>query len=154
MQSPLRPPVTLPYTAIDQDMTWLPQDRMWHTGIRQTQPPPTMQKSFSQKMPSSALLAAVPMHDVALTSTPSRNIAVANPGQTEKRPPMSANDVDPWMSESSAKRINQESTSFFKPDGINVRNSDVTVMSEYKLHMNSVAWFTSTLYHYIRCNIE
>ena len=78
------------------------------------------------------------MNNIASTSTPSRSIAVANPGLTVKRPQISVNNVAHVMSEPSAKRTKHESTTSYKPDGINVQNSDVTMLSEYKLYMHIV----------------
>ena len=118
---------------------------MWHPGMNHTHPSPTTQ-NFAEQAISTAQPATFPLYNVASTSTPSSYITEENLGQTEKTPQMSVNNVVPEVSEPSAKRIKQESTSSYRPDGINVRNADVTVMSEYRLHVNSVAWFTSLIY--------
>ena len=112
-------------------MARLPQRQMWHPGMNHTQPSPTTQNSAEQASPI-AQLATIPMYNIASESTPSGSITVVYPGLTEKRPPMSVNNVVHVMSEPSAKRTRHESTTSYKPDGINVPNSGVTMPGEYK----------------------
>ena len=139
-----QPPMALPSTERNENGTRLPQGQKLHPGMNYTQPAPTGQNVVQQT--STAQPATFPLYNVASTSTPSTYITEENFGQLEKKPQMSVNNFVPEMSEPSAKRIKQESTSSYKPDGINVGNAAVTVMSEYKLHVKSVAWFTFIIY--------
>ena len=153
-QSPLRPLMTHPSTASYPDMTRLLPSQMWHSGMSYTQPAPTGQTFVHQT--STAQPATIPLYNVASTSNPSPYITEENLGQTEKKPQMSINNFVPEVSEPPAKRMKEESTSSYKPDGISVQNADVTVMSEYNLHVNSVAWFISLIHtlplHLARCD--
>ena len=131
------PPMVLLSTERNENGTRLPQGQIWHLGMNHTQPSPTTQ-NFAEQASSTAQQTTIPIYNISLASTPSRSIAVANPGLTEKRPQMSVNNVFNVMSEPSAKRTKHESTTLYKPDGIIVPNSDVTMLSEYKLYMHIV----------------
>ena len=134
-----QPLMALTSTERNHDVTDKPRDQLRHQGINHTQPAPTAQNLTSHKS-SIAQFAAIPIYQVASTSTQSQSIPAAihePPGKIPQKiaNPLLNDDDGHEESEPLSKRTKHETGAAYKPDVINFPNSFVAKLSEYTLYV-------------------